>query len=89
MLSQIPHKLFMEWKFYYELEPFGPLRDNFHAALIATSIWQSNMEPRERNQIGVTDFMYGDASEKEPLEPQEIFVMLKAHLVRGHQDVNR
>ena len=80
----------MEWKFYYELEPFGTLRDNFHAAIVATSVWQSKMDPVDRRQVGIADFMLDDpSSKKEPLEPEEIFVMLKAHLVRGHQDVNR
>ncbi len=82
----------MEWKFYYELEPFGTLRDNFHAAIVATSVWQSKMDPGDRSQVSIADFMLDDPSsrkEDETLEPEEIFVMLKAHLVRGHQDVNR
>ena len=88
MLEQIPYKLFAEWMKYYELEPFGQLRDNLHAGIISASIWQSNMEPGSRHRVTAADFIL-DAEEKESLEPQEIFVMLKAHLVRGEPDADR
>lgn len=88
MLEQIPYRLFAEWKKYYEIEPFGQLRDNLHAGIVAASVWQSQMEPRDRETIKLADFLLDD-EEREPLEPQEIFVMLKAHLVRGKPDADR
>ncbi len=75
---------------YYELEPFGQLRDNLHAGIISASIWQSNMEPGSRHRVTAADFLLdADAEPKETLEPQEIFVMLKAHLVRGKPNADR
>ena len=73
---------------YYELEPFGQFRDNLHAGIVATSVWQSNMNPEDRHRVSAYDFLL-DTEEREPLEPQEIFGMLKAHLVRGEPNADR
>ena len=89
LFAQIPHRLFTEWQIYYELEPFGSLRDNLHAGIVAASIWQTNLEPGDRSRISPADFLLpDDLVEKESPEPEEIFVMLKAHLVRSEGDPN-
>ena len=80
--------MFAEWMQYYELEPFGQIRDNLHAGIISASVWKSNMKPEDRHRVTAHDFML-DTEEREPLEPQEIFVVLKAHLVRGEPDADR
>lgn len=38
MLRERTAKEMLEWKRYHELEPFGAVRDNYHAAIIAKMI---------------------------------------------------
>ena len=45
---------------FYKLEPFGPVRDNMHAALIANILAESNRDPKKRDEpFGLQDFMFG------------------------------
>ena len=42
----------MEWMVYYSIEPFGPARQDYHAALISTVIANSN-----GNKMSPDDFI--------------------------------
>ena len=45
---------------YYQLEPFGAIRDNLHSAQIAALIFNSN-RGKSQPAIGADKFMYRDA----------------------------
>lgn len=49
----------VEWYAYYQLNPFGPERDNYHAAMIAHIMANQN---RRKNaaEIPLSRFMYED-----------------------------
>jgi len=37
-LEGMPASEFLEWKEYFNIQPFGPWRDNLHAAIIAQHV---------------------------------------------------
>jgi hypothetical protein len=83
-MEAMPHNLFVEWQHFADLEPWGPVRDNLHAGIVAAAIWQSNMQPDDRSQISPQDFLLQPAAPpaEEKKTPSEIFGLLKAHLKR-------
>ena len=57
---------FADWVRYYDVEPFGPLRDNEHTAQIAAIL--SNIHKQKSARIvEVEDFMIRPAFEKEEI----------------------
>ena len=48
-----------EWIAFYELEPFGPRRDNYHAGMIAAMIANSN-RAKGAKAVSPSDFMLED-----------------------------
>lgn len=58
MLSRIPSRILSEWMAYYSLEPFGQERDNMHAGLVASAVYNVNRDPkRQRKPFQPADFM--------------------------------
>ena len=41
---------FVDWLAYYQVEPFGGLRDDLHAALVASLIANANRDPKKRRK---------------------------------------
>lgn len=82
LLDEIPNRLLIEWMDFYKLEPFGALRDNIHAGIIAATVWQSVLNPSDRKSIKPSDFLLTEAEEKPKQAPDEIFMALRACLVR-------
>lgn len=83
MLAEIPNRLYVEWQRYWELEPFGALRDNIHAGIVAATIWQSALNPNDRSKVKPSDFLLIEGEEPRTKQsPDDIFLTLKAGLVR-------
>lgn len=55
----MPSRHYREWLAYFNLEPFGAWRDNWHAALIAAVIANVN-RGKGTAPISVSEFMYQD-----------------------------
>lgn len=70
------------WKAYYELEPFGPPRDNHHAAMIAALI--ANVH-RGKGQAPYSneDFMLVAPEIKRKREDAEFLTFLESKLKMG------
>lgn len=51
---------FQGWQAFYKINPFGSLRDNWHAALVASILHNAN---RKRNspEAKMSEFFYVDA----------------------------
>lgn len=41
---------FTDWLVYYRVEPFGAMRDDLHAALVACLIANANRDPKKRRK---------------------------------------
>lgn len=47
------------WRYFFETEPFGETRDNWHMAVLASILANVNRKPGTK-PLTVTDFMYTD-----------------------------
>lgn len=69
---------FENWKRYYNQEPFGAERDNWHmavlASLFANSLRQKNSDPKTRP----VDFFYNSVSDSKERETQATLAALAA-----------
>lgn len=62
-IDQMPSSEFTEWMAFYEIEPFGPSRDNVHSAMICSLLYNANRGKRQE-ALTVTDFMLKDVDAK-------------------------
>lgn len=81
MLSRIPSQLLTEWMAYYSLEPFGQERDNMHAGLVASAVYNVNRDQKkQRKAFQPGDFMleFDSAGEvKAEKTAQEIYAVFR------------
>lgn len=73
----------MEWMAFYELEPFGPIRDNMHAAQIASLLYNVNRR-KNSTPMTVTDFMYKDVEVKKEEETRDFLGGLRSLAKKKH-----
>ena len=50
--ARMTSREFAEWMIYFQIEPFGPARQDYHAALISTVVANSN-----GNKMSPDDFI--------------------------------
>jgi len=69
------------WMVFYALHPFGPERDNLHAAIIASTLANVN---RGKNQpaFSAEDFMIKNQHEKRSAETKNVLAFFAAHAVK-------
>lgn len=81
MLRRIPSRTLTEWMAYYSLEPFGQERENMHAGLVASAVYNVNRDPKkQRRPFGLDEFMLKFDSEgavKKEKTPQEIYGLFR------------
>lgn len=75
---------YSHWLAFYQLYPFGPERDNLHAAIVASTIANSN---RTRNQkpFKPDDFMLKTHDERPERGFDELVAFLSANAVEKKQ----
>lgn len=56
---------FGQWMEFYKAEPFGPMRDNLHAGIVASMLFNANRRKGAR-PMGASDFLL--MSERERME---------------------
>lgn len=74
MLAQMPYRIWLEWREYAELEPFGEVRADLRAGIVASTI--ANCLARKKGQpaFRVKDFMpLFDQPERRERAPEELF----------------
>lgn len=77
---------FVDWIAYYELEPFGPERADWNAAMVASVIANANRDQKKRRRpFGVKDFMFKIEDKSEPADWQS----MKARFQRAAALANR
>ena len=67
----------MEWIAYYEIEPFGQYRDNLHAGMVASILYNANRGKRTK-ALEVSDFILRDRWEQREKQTAEFFGGLRA-----------
>ncbi len=81
LAGEMPASLFNAWKYYYQIEPFGQWRDNFHAATIATLIANANRK-KGANPLKIDDFMFRDKTAHEESEKHKAIAAM--HSMKAH-----
>ncbi len=66
---------FSEWIEYYQLEPFGQWRDNWHAAQIAALLFNAN-RGKTQQPLKAQDFMFATEEEQAQRKQDEFFASL-------------
>lgn len=74
---RMPSSELTEWMAFYELEPFGPRRDNIHTGQIASLLYNAN---RRKNTpaLTVSDFMLKDEYAKREEDTAQFLTGLRA-----------
>lgn len=67
----------MGWRTFYELEPFGPWRDNFHAAMVAHIMANAHRGKNSR-PLELADFFYSDPETRRNKNDAEVLGALEA-----------
>lgn len=58
MLASIPATLFLEWRAYDELEPFGELRQDYRIASVVQALYNLQRDPKKhRDPFPIADFV--------------------------------
>ena len=55
----LPERELMRWARYWSIEPWGPHRDNIHAAMLCVQVLRPYLP--QNSKIGIDDFMLKDA----------------------------
>lgn len=67
---------YLGWQRYWDVEPWGPWRDNLHAAIISREIRRRGA--RRGARIGVDQFMVKSPTTRRKESEQNLFTLLQA-----------
>lgn len=73
----MPARELLEWMEYERIEPFGAWRDNWHTALIASILANSNRK-QGSPQIPMSEFFYVDSETVRDKQDAEMLAFLEA-----------
>jgi len=65
-----------EWLEFYEIEPWGAWRDNFHAAMVACLIANAHRDPKKK-AFGMSEFFYLDAQTSAEKKDEALLAFLE------------
>jgi hypothetical protein len=63
MRASLTQREYLGWQQYWRAEPWGPWRDNLHAALLAREIRRPQL--RKGAKVALEDFMVRDPTERQ------------------------
>jgi hypothetical protein len=68
LLRRITAKQFMGWEAYFQLEPFGAERDNWHAAGIREMLYHMHVSPQHQRPLADFRILFGQkkSTEEQP-----------------------
>lgn len=66
---------YLNWQRYWDVEPWGPWRDNLHAAIIAREIRRTRSRPGAR--LGIEPFMVKSPTTRRKESEQNLFAVLQ------------
>jgi hypothetical protein len=76
-LDDMPSSELSEWMAFYEMEPFGPTRDNIHSAMIC-SLLHSAFRGKRQEPMSVSDFMLKDVQEQKESDTAQFMTGLRS-----------
>lgn len=79
------HNELVDWESYYQVEPWGQLRDNMHAGLIASTIANQHRK-RGGKVITYKDYLLEPASQRRADNRAKFFSAMRALAKREGDD---
>jgi hypothetical protein len=79
MRASMTQRAYAGWKRYYEVEPWGPWRDNLHVALLAREVRRTRFP---RSPAKLQEFMVRSPWERAAEAEQNLFAMFGATAVK-------
>lgn len=76
-IEMLPNGEYERWKVFYSLEPFGHIRDNIHAGMIASILVNQNLK-KGATPYNYHDFMIETDEERREKKTREFLSFLKA-----------
>lgn len=86
MQATVPAGEYLAWVAYWEVEPWGPWRDNVHAAIIAREVIRAN--PRLKRGAKMPDlshFMLIDPATRQRAANERVVAVLQALATGGRR----
>lgn len=65
---------FTEWMLYFQIEPFGAVRDNAHAGLIASTVANCH----SKRKFKYSDFMFTDPEDRKKAETKNVLAWMQS-----------
>ena len=59
------------WRAFYNVQPFGPWRDNYHSAMVAHILAQAYGDPKRSGPV-MSDFFFKDAATQQREKDEKI-----------------
>lgn len=66
MRQEMPVDLWLDWREFYNREPFGALRDNRHAAIVAKAVYEVNGVQINGRPVTLDDLLLVELKPKVP-----------------------
>jgi hypothetical protein len=70
-----------DWQSYYQIEPFGAWRDNYHSSQVAALIY--NVNRGKQQAVKTSDFTFVDAETSQDMKDKEFLSFMSARSKKG------
>lgn len=81
-IDAMPAAEFARWMAYYQIEPFGVVRDNFHFATLCATMVNIHRNPKSR-PVSYKDFMLQDPATRKAERIRELMQKLRGMAENG------
>ena len=80
-LLELPEREIRRWQKYWALEPWGPLRDNMHTAMLCMQVLRPHLP--KNSKLKMDDFMLKDGKAQKRKAVAQFVAQLGAAAARG------
>ena len=87
LMGQLSSREFDEWMAYYGLEPFGELRGDLQAGIVASTM-VNMLSGKDAKKLSPGDFVLfqQDQAEKKPRDAKELYAQFRSWAASFQQD---
>lgn len=89
LLERISSRELSEWMAFETLEPFGYVRDNMHAGIVAAAVVNMARDPKKSRAVGPGDFVIEPPDEKPPMTEKQVYNVFRTWALAAQAQANR
>lgn len=78
---ELPERELLRWHRYWEAEPWGPYRDNLHAAMIVTELLKPHL--KKGVKLNLSDYLLVSAEERRQKDTRDAARQLSVLAAQG------